>query len=92
MEMEMEVEMENEKKTNRSPFFLALLQSDSDIAISPSVVSPDLIRCSWPRKISNASSLERVISDSRQLLGRRLPRCLMRRWLARILPSTPPAP
>lgn len=32
--------------TYRSPFFLALLQSDSETAISPKLTSPERMRCS----------------------------------------------
>ena len=80
--------------THRSPFFFALLQSDSVVASSPSVVSPLLNRASCPRIISIDSSFDLVISASRQLDGRRLPLCLTNRCAARILPSVlvPPKP
>lgn len=73
--------------TYKSPFFLALLQSLSVIATSPKLTSPLLILLSCAFKISIASAFERVMLGSRQLLGRRLSLCLMRRWRARILPG-----
>lgn len=76
--------------TYRSPFFLALLQSDSDTARSPKS-SPDWIRCDKPSRVSMASSFDRVISASLQLLGRLLSLCFTSRWLQRILPSPCPA-
>ncbi len=74
--------------THRSPPFVALAQSLSFLASSLSVVSPARTLASCPSKMLVASSFERVIFASRQLLGRRLPLCLIRRWAARIFPIT----
>ena len=79
-------------ETNRSPLFLALLQSDSVTERFPRDTSPARMRSSWLLRILIASSLVRVMSASRQLLGLRLFLCFTRRWAARILPSFAPRP
>ena len=56
---------------------------------SPSI--PLLIAFSCFSNIDRASSLLRVILSDFQLDGRRLSRCLIKRWDARILPLLPPA-
>lgn len=66
-------------KYPKSPLFLAELQSLSLMASSPRDTTPLLIFCSWPLMITMASSLDRVISLSRQLAGRRLSRCFTNR-------------
>jgi len=79
--------------TYRSPFFLALEQSLSLVARSPSPISPLFILLSCPRKMFSASSLLLEIWGSFQLLGRRESLCLTSRCAARILPSVdPPLP
>ena len=74
-------------KKPRSPLFQALLRSDPVTAKSPSVVCPDRICCSYPRRISFASSNDLVICGCLQLLGFLLLLCLTRRWAALIFPS-----